>query len=99
MAERCVSGVSRIAVLRANALGDFIQTLPALDAIKRAYPEAELTLLGRAWHAELLRDRPSPVDVVYPLADGMLGDEAGGERPDLRDSALAELRDRHFDIG
>jgi ADP-heptose:LPS heptosyltransferase len=63
-------GVERIAVLRANALGDFMFALPALDALRAAYPDAEITLLGAPWHAKLLADRPGPVDrvlVVPPL--------------------------------
>jgi hypothetical protein len=40
-----LAGVQRIAVLRANALGDFIVALPALEALRAAYPSAEITLL------------------------------------------------------
>jgi len=66
-------GVERIAVLRANALGDLVFALPALDALRAAYPQAEITLLGRRLHAELLLSRPAPVDrvVVVPEADGV----------------------------
>ena len=55
-----VADVDRIAVLRANALGDFLFTLPALEALRAAYPSAELVLLGAPWHARWLADRPSP---------------------------------------
>ncbi|MCT9124412.1 glycosyltransferase family 9 protein [Cupriavidus gilardii] len=57
----------RIAVLRANAVGDYVLTLPALEALKGAYPEATLTLLGKRWHAEFLDGRPGPVDEVVCL--------------------------------
>ena len=71
-AER-VPDVRRIAVLRANALGDFIFALPALDALRAAYPSAEIVLLGAPWHAKLWRDRPGPVDrvLVVPPAPGI----------------------------
>src|SRR3989442_10772331 len=59
-----VPGVARIAVLRANAVGDFIFTLPALAAVKAAYPGAELVLLGAPWHERFLSGRPGPVDRV-----------------------------------
>ena len=36
--------VARIAVLRANAIGDYIFALPALDALRSAYPDAEIAL-------------------------------------------------------
>src|SRR4051795_3884088 len=68
-----VADVERIAVLRANALGDLVFALPALDALRAAYPQAEITLLGRRLHAELLLSRPAPVDrvVVVPEAEGV----------------------------
>jgi ADP-heptose:LPS heptosyltransferase len=76
-----LTGIERIAVLRANALGDFLLTLPALDALRAAYPEAEITLLGRSWHASFLAGRPSPVDRVIsiPVAHGVR--EEHGETP------------------
>ena len=39
------SGVSRIAVLRGGGLGDLMFALPAVAALKAAYPEASVTLL------------------------------------------------------
>lgn len=47
-----LAGVARIAVLRANRLGDLIFSLPALDALRAAYPGAEIVLLGSEIHAE-----------------------------------------------
>jgi ADP-heptose:LPS heptosyltransferase len=77
-----------VAVLRANALGDFVMTLPALDAVRAAYPRAEIVLLGKPWHAEFLRGRPGPVDrvEVLPPVPGLTAPEAG---PDGRDQAAA----------
>jgi ADP-heptose:LPS heptosyltransferase len=43
---RTIADVHRIAVLRANALGDYIVALPALEALRAAYPDAEIVLLG-----------------------------------------------------
>lgn len=59
--------VSRVAVLRGGGLGDLLFAFPAMEALAGAYPGAEITLLGTAFHAELLRDRPGPVDRVLPL--------------------------------
>jgi ADP-heptose:LPS heptosyltransferase len=72
--------IHRIAVLRANAVGDFVFALPALSALRAAYPAAEITLLGAPWHARFLRDRPGPVDrvVVVPPLPG-IRDPAAGE--------------------
>ena len=41
-----LENVKKIAVLRANAIGDFIFTLPALQALRQTYPKAEIRLLG-----------------------------------------------------
>lgn len=69
--------VRKIAVLRANALGDFIFTLPALEALARRYPRAELVLLGLPWHHKFLSGRPGPVSRVEVVPPG------GGVRPTL----------------
>lgn len=39
--------IRRIAVLRANGLGDFLFATPALRALSRRFPEAEITLFGK----------------------------------------------------
>ena len=63
----------KIAVLHAKAVGDFIVILPALNAIKRTYPDAELILLAKPWVKEFLAGRPSIVDRVIgvPLLAGV----------------------------
>ncbi|MER7506337.1 glycosyltransferase family 9 protein [Nonomuraea pusilla] len=92
-----IDDVRRIAVLRANAIGDFIVTLPALEAIKAAYPEATLTLLGTPWHADFLTGRPGPVDevVALPPISGVSAAESGHAAPD---TLIEELRRRRFDL-
>ena len=94
-----LADVRKIAVLRPNAVGDFVFALPALHALKQAYPDAELVLLGLPWHAAFLQGRPGPVDrviVVPPLA-GL------GLAPDAADAAarqpfIASMREEGFDI-
>ncbi|WBB77882.1 glycosyltransferase family 9 protein [Micromonospora sp. WMMD882] len=94
-----VPDVGRIAVLRANALGDFIFVLPALEALRSAYPEAELVLLGAPWHAELLRDRPGPVDrvLVVPPAPGIRAADPAEPAPALAEFLDTARRER-FDL-
>ena len=64
-----IPGVRKIAVLRANAIGDYVFCLPALTALRAAYPRADILLLGKAWHAELLVGRPGPVDRIAVVPD------------------------------
>ncbi|MBQ0902723.1 glycosyltransferase family 9 protein [Micromonospora sp. U21] len=94
-----IPDVQRIAVLRANALGDFLFALPALDALRAAYPEAEIVLLGAPWHAKLWRDRPGPVDrvLVVPPAPGIRTPEAG-EAESSMDDFVAAARSEGFDL-
>ncbi|MEV4803888.1 glycosyltransferase family 9 protein [Nonomuraea sp. NPDC049421] len=92
-----VADVRRIAVLRANALGDYLMAVPALDALKRAYPGAQLTLLATPWHAAFLTGRPGPVDdvVALPPITGVSTYESGRGAPDV---LYDELRERRFDL-
>lgn len=46
---------ARILVLRGGAIGDFILTLPALQALRRAWPDAHLEIAGYPHIAELAR--------------------------------------------
>jgi ADP-heptose:LPS heptosyltransferase len=68
-----LAGVRRIAVLRASAVGDYMVALPALHALRRAYPDAHIALMGRRWHVDFLRGRPGPVDeaVEVPPVPGL----------------------------
>jgi ADP-heptose:LPS heptosyltransferase len=91
------SGVSRIAVLRGGGLGDLMFALPAVAALKAAYPGASVTLLGTPVHAELLAQTVGPVDetVILPFAEGV--------RPGPEDDAEVErffagMRARNFDL-
>jgi ADP-heptose:LPS heptosyltransferase len=74
--------VRKIAVLKATALGDYIASTPALQALREAYPDAEITLLGRPFHRDLLEGRPGPVDrvIVIPISHGV---RVEPDHPDL----------------
>jgi hypothetical protein len=62
-----VQGVGKLAVLRANSIGDYLVSLPALQALRAAYPAAELVLLGADWHVGFLAGRSGPVDRCLPV--------------------------------
>jgi ADP-heptose:LPS heptosyltransferase len=97
-----VPDVRRIAVLRANSIGDFVLTLPALDALHAAYPQAETTVLGASWHREALDGRPGPwARVVEVPPYSGLGDQVPDDpTPDLAASRdfFAEQRAVGYDL-
>lgn len=95
-----VTGVKKIAVFRATALGDFIFALPALDALHHTYPQAEIIYLGRAWHAEFIPGRVPGITRVLALppakgeqiAQGLVID------PEAEEDSLRRLQAASFDI-
>lgn len=54
----------RILLIKLSALGDVIQTLPTLEAIRRAYPQAEIT-----W---LVEEAAAPILEYHPALDSLL---------------------------
>lgn len=92
-----VPGVRRIAVLKAGGLGDVLFGLPALEALRAAYPEAWITLLTSPLGAELLGGRPGPADEVSAVPP-FEGDAAAGDREAL-DRLCAGMAARRIDLG
>ncbi|GAB12743.1 putative glycosyltransferase [Arthrobacter globiformis NBRC 12137] len=90
-------GVSRIAVLRGGGLGDLMYALPAVAALKAAYPGASVTLLCAPVQAELLSQTVGPVDetVILPFAEGV---RPGPEDPHEVERFVAGMRARNFDL-
>jgi ADP-heptose:LPS heptosyltransferase len=95
-----LDGVRRIAVLRPNAVGDFVFALPALAALRAAYPQAGIVLLGRRWHREFLQGRPGPWDEVIelPVLRGVGAPPDAAEDEAEAQSFLQRLRERRFDL-
>jgi ADP-heptose:LPS heptosyltransferase len=60
--------MTRVLVLRGGALGDFIVTLPALALLRRAWPSAQIELVGNARAAEL-GQRAGLLDRVHAQSD------------------------------
>jgi ADP-heptose:LPS heptosyltransferase len=96
-----VENVRKIAVLRAGGLGDLVFTLPALDALREAYPEAEITLLGGPFQTELLSGRPGPVAraITVPPSTGVNGPDTGVEEDEEELERFFErMREERFDL-
>lgn len=87
-------------MLRANGVGDFMFSLPALDALRSAYPHAEIVLLGLPWHAAFLAGRPSPVDrvITVPVSRGIREDNGSAESEAARGIFFAAMREEGFDV-
>lgn len=94
--------VRRIAVLRANGLGDFVFALPALRALRLRFPDALLVLLGKPWHQRFLTGRGPVVDEVIalpPITGVGVPPEQGGQDDEAAiEACCAALRERRFDM-
>jgi ADP-heptose:LPS heptosyltransferase len=97
-------GIKKIAVLRANGIGDYVFCLPAVASLRAAYPSSEIVLLGKSWHRDFLANRPGPVDrvVVIPRSTGV--NEALEWEPSNQEETLVEaeffemMRQEAFDL-
>ena len=91
------SSISRIVVLRGGGLGDLMFALPAVSALKAAYPGATITLLGTPGHAELFQSTLAPVqDVrILPFAEGV---RPGAEDTAATGAFFGAMRRERFDL-
>ena len=48
----------RILIVKLGSIGDIVHTLPSLDAIRRALPDAEISWVAERRSSEILRDNP-----------------------------------------
>jgi ADP-heptose:LPS heptosyltransferase len=96
---KLVKDVRKLAVLRVNAIGDYLVSLPALEALRAAYPAAELVLLGSGWHADFLAGRPGPVDRCVPVPPTVgVRDDRPPSPPATVERFFARVRAERFDL-
>lgn len=95
-----IEGVRRLAVLRANGIGDYVVAEPALAALRAAYPDAEITLLGAAHTRPLVQDRPGPCDrfVEVPLTTGVRVGPDPDAAPEVMAAWCAAQRAYGYDL-
>ena len=54
--------ITRIAIFRALQLGDMLQAIPAIRAIRSGFPDSEITLIGLPWAELLIQRFPAYLD-------------------------------------
>jgi ADP-heptose:LPS heptosyltransferase len=64
MNPKLSAGIERIAVFRALVLGDLLCAVPALRALRRGFPDAEITLVGLPWAEALVQRLPMIDDFI-----------------------------------
>jgi ADP-heptose:LPS heptosyltransferase len=95
-----LKNINKIAILRANAVGDFLVTLPAIDAIREAYPNAEIVLFGKPWHKEFLIPGRCALDrvIIVPVMKGIRDEKNIAEDLNEQANFFREIQKEHFDI-
>ena len=87
----------KILIVKLGAIGDVVHTLPALAAMRRAWPEAHLTwVVERGGAAKLLRDNPCLDELIEVDTRGWRKNLLGSETRTAIKTALAKLRG--FDV-
>ena len=88
--------VRKIAVFRALHLGDFICAVPALKALKKQHPLAELTYIGLPW-LRAIADRFACIDRFLEFP-GYLGLEGLSIDGDASQRFVRDARDYRYDL-
>jgi ADP-heptose:LPS heptosyltransferase len=92
-----LEGIKKIVVFRALQIGDMLCSIPAIRALKQAYPLAEITLVGLPWAKMLLERFPHYFHdlIIFPGYPGF------PEQPVDRfafPQFLQKIQNREFDL-
>jgi len=56
--------IERILIRGVNWIGDSVLTLPAIKAIRRAFPDAEISLLVKPWVSDIFKGNPDIDEII-----------------------------------
>ncbi|SAK56656.1 glycosyl transferase family protein [Caballeronia temeraria] len=89
--------IERIVIFRALQLGDMLCAVPALRALRRAYPQAHIALVGLPWAKSFIERYAHLLDelIVFPGAIGFPEQE---ETDAHLPAFLGALSERRFDL-
>jgi len=95
--EHLTAAPDRIAIFRALQLGDMLCTVPAFRALRAAFPQAKITLIGLPWAERFARRFWRYLDdfIVFPGWPGLPEQEP---RLDQIPAFLKDLQARKFDL-
>ena len=85
-------GIRKILIRGTNWIGDVVMTLPAITAVREAYPEARISILVKPWVADLLRISPDVDEVMVYERPGVHEGLGGLFR------LVRELKTQKFDM-
>ena len=87
------SKIHRILIRATNWVGDAVMTMPALEAVRKNFPDADITVLARPWVIPLLETHPV-VNHVIPYSRG------NGLREDFLEilRVVRRIREQDFDL-
>lgn len=92
-----VSEIKKIAVFRALQLGDMLCVIPAMRALRDAYPDAEITLLGLPWASSFVKRFSMYFDrfIHFPGYPGL--PEQDFDEVSYN-SFITQMKNEHFDL-
>ncbi len=65
-----LASVRRLLVIKPSSLGDIVHALPTFDALRRRFPDAEISWLVKTQWADILR-RVEGLDRIWPVGRGL----------------------------
>ncbi|WP_432714349.1 glycosyltransferase family 9 protein [Pedobacter sp.] len=89
--------INHIAIFRALQLGDMLCAIPAIRALRQAYPDALITLIGLPWAAALQKRFPAYFDFFISFP-GYPGLPEQNFDPVMYDIFLHKVQAQKFDL-